>query len=105
MKQIKTRTGKELSLDEAKALAKRIKRDFSEAQIDDHRSVCGYPREDSRGVRLSLVNIAESRSNHIFLFYGAEYVTFEGFKAHTISVVNLSKEQFEKKFPNYVVMG
>ena len=98
------RSGKNLTLEEAKSLAQKVKKLFPDVQYDDHRAVNGYPTDNNTFMLVNLHNIADSRPGHIFAFYGSEYMPFEGYKAHTISFVSLPTN-FEEKFPDYVIIG
>ena len=95
-KLINRRTGKELTIDEARALARKI-------EAVEHRAVFGYPTEEL-AKKATLNSILETYADYIFAYIGTESLPFEGYMALIIACKKLP-DDFEKRFPNYVVIG
>ncbi len=75
------KTRKNLTLEQARAFAQKVKHDIPSVQYVEHRAVCGYPSADSKYVRTNLDAILETYKGYIFAFIGTDHVLFEGYKA------------------------
>lgn len=97
MKKIMNRkTGEFLNIDEARALSRKL-------NGIEHRAVYGYPTQEL-AKKANLNAILETYTGYTFAYVGTENLPFEGYKALVIGFKNLPTD-FEKRFPNYVVIG
>lgn len=104
MKQIIIRrTGKFLTVEEARAFSQKVKNTFPLVQYTDHRSVYGYATEEL-AKRANLNAVLEAHEGYTFSFVGTENIPLEGYKVCVIGFKDLPAD-FEKKFPDYVVIG
>ena len=102
MKHIFFKSGRSLSIYEARALVRNVKKIWPSVQVDDHRAPHGYPSA-LIAERANLRAIIEAHEGYIAAFTGSEERGFEGFKALFIGFKSLP-ENFLEYFPNYMII-
>lgn len=99
---INRKTGKDLTVEEAIALCTNVRLLTNSTWID-HTSVYGYPTAEL-AKKANLTAIVEAHEGYTFAFLDAEHKPLEGYKVRAIAIQKLPSD-FEKSFPNFVVIG
>ena len=102
MKQLILISGRSLTLYEARALVRNVKRIWPSVQSDDHRAPHGYASA-FLAEKANLRAIIEAHEGYITLFAGSEACGFEGYKALYVGFKSLP-ENFQDYFPNYMIV-
>lgn len=103
MKKVINRTGKPLTIEQARNFSNCLNRLPNVACIE-HRAVYGYATPEL-AEKANLRAICEAYENYIFLFAGTDSKPFDGFHAYVIAFKGLTPTEFEKLYPDFVVIG
>ena len=99
---INRKTGKLLTIEEAKALCHKLSREIG-ITYADHKTVSGYPTPEL-AEKANLRAVCETYEGYIFAYTGTVYDTFEGHKVYVLAIKNLPSD-FEQRYPDFVVIG
>ena len=103
MKQIVNRkTGKKLTVEEAQTLCQKLKVITGTTYLE-HTSVTEYSTAEM-AEKANMVSIFEAYG-YSFAFTGSINNHPEGYRAHVIAIKDLPVAEFEKLFPEYIVIG
>lgn len=99
---VKRFDGKELTVEEALALCKKVEAKTGATYVE-HTSVYGYPTADM-AIKANFAAVCETYSSYVFAFAGTINKPFEGYKVHVIAI-KIHPSDLENHFQDYVVLG